>query len=289
MHEIGRREFAFMSLATVAAVAGCGTPGPPAVREPVARTTTARVANASLTLFDGDYSTGDFSQWWVQCKGYNDAGSNFPGSYSASIVDDPTYGRAARFEVRTGDVPPFGGGERAEVSGGDSTGGAEGQDRWYRFATKFDETFPGNHASLGWGLTNQWHGDTIRGTPPLNWSVSEQNGQWTLLADRQSRPDGYLGKVVLFSTPLNPGSWHDVQMHVLWSTSDSVGLVELWHNGVRQTFTDGSQTYRVRTLVPGTAAPSAYYKEGYYRQNGIGPTGIVYHSGFRSADTQAAL
>jgi hypothetical protein len=32
-----------------------------------------------------------------------------------------------------------------------------------------------------------------------------------------------------------------------------------------------------------------YYKEGYYRQNGIVPTGIVYHSAFRCAATQAAL
>ena len=38
------------------------------------------------------------------------------------------------------------------------TGGTEGQTFWYRFQTKFDATFPQNHASLGWGTTNQWHG-----------------------------------------------------------------------------------------------------------------------------------
>ncbi|HKP43751.1 polysaccharide lyase [Mycobacterium sp.] len=287
---IGRREFARLSLTMAAAIAsGCAAKPEAGTELPPITSTTAHILDASVASFVGDYSTGDFSQWWVQCKDYNGEGSSFPGSYSARIVADPSYGNAARFEVRTGDVAPFGGGERSEVSGGDSSGGVEGQVRWYRFATKFDPTFPSDHASLGWGLTNQWHGDSSAGTPPLNWSVSEQNGQWTLLADRQSSPGAYLGKVALFSTPLDVGSWHDVKMQVCWSTSDSAGFVELWHNGVRQTFTDGSQTYHLRTLVPSSAVPSVYYKEGYYRENGIAPTGIVYHAAFRCAATEAAL
>lgn len=285
---IGRREFARLSLATAAAVVGgCAAKSEAGPESPAA--TTAHLVDASEGFFVGDYSTGDFSQWQVQCKGYNGEGSSFPGSYSARIVADPSYGRAAHFEVRTGDVPPFGGGERSEVAGDESSGGSEGQVGWYRFATKFDETFPSNHASLGWGLTNQWHGDADRGTPPISWSVGEQNDQWTLIIDRQSSPGDYLGKVALFSTPLNVGSWHDVKMQIGWSTSDTIGFVQLWLNGVRQTFSDGSQTYHVRTLVPGGGAPTVYYKEGYYRKNGIGPTGIVYHAGFRRAATEAAV
>lgn len=290
---IDRREFGRLSLTVAAAMAGgcaaqprAAPPSVPSTEIPII--TNTGILNAGLAYFDGDYSTGDFSQWWVQCKNYNGNGNAFPGSYSASIVGDASFGRAARFEVRTGDVPPFGGGERSEVSGGSSSGGREGDVRWYRFATKFDQSFPDNHADLGWGLTNQWHGETLDGSPPISWSVSEQNGQWTLVAERQSRPADYLGTVVVFSTPLDAGSWHDVTMRIGWSVSESGGFVELWHNGVRQTFTDGSQTYRVRTLVP-TAAPSVYYKEGYYRDNGIAPTGVVYHSGFRCAATQEAL
>ncbi|MFN8228085.1 MAG: polysaccharide lyase [Mycobacterium sp.] len=284
---LGRRDFARMSLALATGIVGSCAARPTAGTPPAV--TSAGVRPTSLESFDGDYSTGDFSQWWVQCKGYNGEGSAFPGSYSAGVVPDAQTGHAARFEVRTGDVAPFGGGERSEVSGGDSSGGVEGQVRWYRLATKFDPSFPDDHASLGWGLTNQWHGGSNFSTPPLNWSVSHQDGQWTLLADRQSSAGDSIGQIALFNTPLAPGTWHDVQMQIGWSASDSVGFVELWHNGVRQQFTDGSQTYRVRTLVPGGPAPSVYYKEGYYRQNGIAPTGVVYHAGFRCAPTQAAL
>jgi hypothetical protein len=74
--------------------------------------------------------------------------------------------------------------------------------------------------------------------------------------------------------------WHDVTMQINWSASDSVGFVRLWLNGVRQNFVNGSDTYYVRTLIPGTR--TVYYKEGYYRK-AMQPTGIVYHTGFRVA------
>jgi hypothetical protein len=76
-------------------------------------------------------------------------------------------------------------------------------------------------------------------------------------------------------------------MRVTWSASDSIGSVELWHDGVLQTLTNGQTEYNVRTLTPGGGG--VYYKEGYYRQAGIAPTGVVYHAGFRVASTQAAL
>ena len=75
-------------------------------------------------------------------------------------------------------------------------------------------------------------------------------------------------------------------MQIHWSTSDDKGWIRLWLNGIRQTFLNGADTYFVRTLVPGATA--VYYKEGKY-QPIQPPTGIVYHTGFRSADSEAAL
>ncbi|AXK73911.1 hypothetical protein DXK33_00940 [Mycolicibacterium neoaurum] len=235
------------------------------------------------TLFVGDYSTGDFSQWpTVQVKGYNDSGGDFVPDYSARVVPDAVKGRAARFEVRPGDKPPFGGGERAEVQGGSGTGGVEGQTCWYQFSTKFDVSFPLNHADLGWGVTNQWHA-YAGGSPPVSWTVDMENGQWSLTIEKQAAPGAYLEQFSIFDTPLDVGQWHDVAMQIHWSSSDDDGWIRLWHNGARQDFRDGSDTFQVRTLIPGASA--VYYKEGMYREPSDS-TDIVYHSGFRSSDAE---
>jgi hypothetical protein len=245
-------------------------------------------ADAASRLFTGDYATGDFSQWpTVQTRDYNNSGKDYVPTYSASIVQDKVKGNVARFEVRPGDVPPFGGGERSEVQGDYATaGGVEGQTRWYRFSTKFDPSFPLNHADLGGAVTNQWHANSSSGSPPVGWTVDKKNGYWSLTIEQQSAPGAYLQTFSIFDTPLNVGQWHDVTMQINWSTSDDTGWVRLWLNGIRQTFVNGADTYFVRTLIPGAAA--VYYKEGIYR----GPTAstdIVYHTGFQSADSEAGL
>lgn len=244
------------------------------------------IARPESPLFVGDYSTGNFSQWpTVQIRGYNDSANDYTPTSSARIVQDPVRGSVARFEVRPGDVPPFGGGERAEVQGDTTTGGVEGQTRWYRFSTKFDTSFPLNHADLGWAVTNQWH-SLAGGSPPVSWTTSMKNGCWSLTIERQSAPGVYLGQMSIFDTPLDVGQWHDVIMEINWSASDSEGWIRLWLNGIRQSFTDGSTTYVVRTLIPGTN--EVYYKEGMYRKP-TAATDIVYHTGFRSADSESGL
>jgi len=243
-------------------------------------------APAAPACLVGDYSTGDFSQWpSVQNRDYNGDGKDYVPTYSASIVNDATHGNAARFEVRSGDVPPFGGGERSEVGANTDTGGTEGQIMWYQFATKFDPSFPQNHADLGWGLTNQFRAaDAESGSPPVGWYVDQRNGYWSLVLHKQSRPGVYLQIFSIFDTPLDVGTWHDVTMQVRWSTSDTEGWIRLWLNGKRQTFVNGSDTYYVRTRVPGTG--SVYYKEGYYRAP-MKPTGVVFHTGFRCGTDEA--
>lgn len=243
--------------------------------------------NASAApLFIGDYSTGDFSQWpTVQARGYNDSASDYVPTYSARVVQDPDKGQVARYEVRPGDVPPFGGGERSEVQGGTVSGGVEGQTRWYRFSTRFDHSYPANHADLGWAVTNQWHA-YAGGSPPVSWTTSMKNGYWSLTIEKQSAPDEYLGQLSIFDTPLVVGQWHDVMMAIHWSSSDDRGWVRLWLNGIQQTLANGDDTYFVRTLIPGTT--EVYYKEGVYREP-TSSTDIVYHTGFRAAASALAL
>ena len=76
------------------------------------------------------------------------------------------------------------------------TGGTEGQTRWYEFSTKFDPTFPQNHADLGWGVTNGWHPDSGTGSGPFQWSVGTKNGYWSLIIQKQSSPGVYLANLL---------------------------------------------------------------------------------------------
>jgi len=267
------------------------TPSPTTTTNPPTPTSSTPIPTSPTSvpaarLFNGDYSTGNFAQWQtVQTKYYNSSGANYQPAYPATIVSDPQKGNAGRFEVRSGDVPNFGGGERSEVSADSQSGGTEGQTRWYQFSTRFDPTFPQNHADLGWGVTNQWHSNSSTGSPPVAWIVNARNGYWSLFIQRQSSPGTYLNTFSIFDVPLGT-DWRDVKMQVNWSPSDTAGWIRLWLNGVRQTFVDGTDTYYVRTMIPGTT--SIYYKEGYYRQ-AMRPTGIVYHSGFRSATEEGGL
>ena len=192
------------------------------------------VAKAAALLFAGDYSTGDFSQWpSVQNRGYNGDGVHYVPTYSATVVDDPAKGKAARFEVRSGDVTEVDGAERSDVGSNESvTGGTEGQTRWYQFSTKFDPTFPQNHADLGWGVTNGWHPDSSTGSSPFHWTVDQRNGYWSLTIEKQSAPGTYLQTFSIFDTPLNVGQWHDMKMQIHFSTSDTTGWIRLWLGGV---------------------------------------------------------
>ena len=242
-------------------------------------------------MFVGDYSTGDFSQWDViQNKDINAPSSGWPaaGNYSAQIVEDPERGYVARFELRSGDRPSFDASnvDRSEVNALEgTTGGGEGDLRWYSFSVKFDPTFPEDTG--GWGvLTNQWHADVSVAAPPV--AFYAVGDKWQLIASPQSSPGVYLGNKVLWETPIALGEWHDVKMAINFSSSDGTGYVQVWQNGVRQQLTNGSDTYQIRTLIPGYADPKTYYKEGIYR-DALPSTAVVYHAGFRSATDETGV
>lgn len=258
-------------------------------------------------MFIGDYLTGDLSQWdSVQNVDYNSTGvgyqpklhTNADGQtyYPIQVVDDAVYGKAARFEVHGGDYPGFVSGDRSEVGDNgqhDQTG--EGVTRWYRFAFKLDPTFPADHTYPNWCVLNQWH-MTTNGSPPFGFSCGEA-GYITLVVAPQSSPMNFLSNNgAIWKTPYANGTWHEFKMCVTFSADDKIGQIQLWHNGVRQTFIGdngygsgiGTDTYHVRTLVPG-AGGSTFYKEGYYRAQNITAPGVVYHARMRAAATEDGL
>ncbi len=263
---------ALIALAAMPALAG------PAAAAPA---TSGPLAIPGNTIWAGDYETGNTSQWH---------GCQRSGSWSinvqSSFVREGNY--AARYELRDGDTP-IDANERSECQR--STGEVEGSDRWYSWSTYLDPSFPVSNGS-GWATFTQWH-TTGPSSPPVGFFL--EGGKIVLKLQRQSVPGTFIGTINPWGIDLasNRGKWLDFAMHIKWSGSDSVGSIELWLNGVKQTMNWplggsastygglGTSVLRARTLVPGYGA---YFKHGYYRAVGLSGTAIIYQDGFRVTD-----
>lgn len=254
-------------------------------------------------LYTADYSTGDCSQW-VQMynkllTGGVDFPSKYPGGYPvAAVSEDKDCGYVARFEVRDGDSG-ITENDRSEVATRDVSGYAgaghapAGSTRWYAFSVKFDPSFPTDHGG-SWCVTNQWHDDINGYSPTVSWGfVAPGNptftdvGYWQLVWQKQDADHAYLSVVPILEVPISLGQWHDIKMQVRWSSDDVVGFVKVWLNGVAKTLRGGSTTFTGRTMIPGGAA--IHYAEGIYRDATVDETFVVYHTGFRMADTEDSL
>lgn len=219
----------------------------------------------STVVYVGDYETGNFTQW-SNCQNVylNGPCSNIdPARYSATIVSggEQRQGQyAARYEVRNGDIPNFGGGERSESRAPSAANVVEGDERWYEFSLKFDQNFP--NPTGGWFIVMQWHAGS--GSPPLALEVSKSG----VLELRNNRT----GTQVHPIGPIKRGQWTDYVIHAKFSNSSSTGYVEAWENGVKKV---------QRTSHTTMASSSNYLKMGIYRDQNDSQTHVVYQDGLR--------
>ena len=238
--------------------------GPSVVPGPDGGSSSA-VPVGSRVVFTGDYETGNFGQWG-NCQSVIQNGScgRYPGNhYSLRLVSDggQRQGKyAARFEIRNGDVPNFGGGERTEVASSGAAGAKEGDERWFEWSMKFEDGFP---ATTGWGLiVMQWH-DASNSSPPLALHITGGGGI-QIGGDGVPHQKKTLG-------PIRRG-WVDYVLHVKFSRSAATGFVEGWENGVKTVARYNRATMRVG---------DNYLKMGLYRDSSNSSTQIVYQDGLR--------
>jgi hypothetical protein len=227
----------------------------------------ATAPTGSRVVFTGDYETGNANQWKTcQNRTYNGNCSGYKGSYyGLKIVGggEAHQGKyAARYEVRNGDVPSFGGGERSEVSQSGAASVKEGDERYYQFSLKFDQTFQNPTSSFF--IVMQWHGNGSTGSPPLALMVN-RSGQLQLTNNATNKNTSTIGAV-------QKGAWVDYVLHVKFSRSASVGFAEVYQDG--------------RLVVPKHSRPtmsssSSYLKQGIYRSASETSTAVVYEDGLR--------
>jgi hypothetical protein len=242
-------------------------------------TTTPAPLPGRRVVFVGDYEPGNLSQWEnCQTRNYNgDCGSStrIGPAPNIAILGAPFAhqgGFAARFTVRDGDVPPFGGGERSEVAS--TVPGAitnSGDERWYAWSMYFPPGFR-NPVNDVWFIVMQWHGND-NNSPPLAINIGPQ-GTVDIGGDGVPHPKRTLG-------PVRRGQWVDYTLHVLFSSDPRVGYVEGWENGVQTV----PKTFRATDSGTGT-----YLKQGIYRDPRDTTTSEVWHDGLTvSAPANAPL
>lgn len=209
--------------------------------------------------WQGNFETGDISQWDLVQRVASDR-----ITISQDQVREGNY--SARFEVRPGDnigdTAP-----RAEL--GAFLGEHENEERYYRWYTYFDPSFPTSYKNSFVTFT-QWRA----------MDESDDLTSFMVWGDKiQLRQEG-----TRWSAPLVKGVWHEFIYHVKWSPDPDVGFVELWYDGELV-----MEKNHVNTMSgePGAGVQN-YVKQGLYKADEI-PTGVVYHDGFVTGDSFAAV
>lgn len=240
-------------------------PGEPSSGTQASSGTNSGVPVGGKVVFVGDYETGDAGQWKTcQSRDFNGScPTDQSGFYGMQVLGGGQQRQgnyAARYELRDGDVPEFGGGERAEVSMSDGARVYEGDERWYEFSLKFDQGFTNPTSSFF--IVMQWHsGD---GSPPMALMVN-RSGELQLTNNATNAATTTIGTV-------RRGEWVDYVLHVKFSNSASVGWAEVHQNGALAVPRHSRATM---------SSDSSYLKQGIYRSSSESSTAVVWQDGLR--------
>lgn len=245
-----------MRRAALLAAAGGGLDTEPAGPNPVFRT----------SFEPGNFTEFQSCQWLNR----NDGCQSYDGSsdYSATVVELGDRPDVARFEVRNGDIPPFGGGERAEIADPSGTLINVGDEIWYGLDVMFPADFPTPASGSGWHIIFQWHSSTQGvGGPPLTLDVANDGRLY--LANENEAPAWQWTEI----GPIVRGEWVRYVIHVMASPDPAVGFGEVWQDGELVL-----PRHSRRTMMD---TAHHYLKMGVYRDPANTATSVVYFDNFR--------
>lgn len=220
-------------------------------------------------VFADSFESGDFTAWGgCQWKGRNDDCQLYNGTsdYSATVVADGDRPQVARFEVRDGDVPPFGGGERSEITAPGVADVVANDERWISWDMFLDPDFP-PPSTGNFFLVWQWHHTASdSGSPPVCLDINDAGHMIFANNDLSGYTRTDLGPIVT-------GVWRHYNVHVIFNEDPDLGLAEIWIDGALQ-----SSLHRP-TMVVGD--PGCYFKMGLYRDVEETATAIIMHDNLR--------
>ncbi|MFB6454559.1 heparin lyase I family protein [Chitinophaga sp. Hz27] len=219
---------------------------------------TGNKAHTESLLFNGDAALGAANVWKVL---------NFEGNGTITVDTDAVYGQVWKFYKPAGS-------HRTEGHGAKNFQAAEGDDIYIGWRSKL--IIPANQNT---NAVFQWK--AFGSTQPMlqNYPIVLSTNSSNVFHLMHYAP-GKIGTEV-WNTPLSSGVWNSMVMHLKVSRDSSIGFIEFWYNGVKQTLVNGTQRYYGRTLDADYCDP----KFGVY---GGDPADITnYVQGIKIASTYA--
>jgi hypothetical protein len=90
---------------------------------------------------------------------------------------------------------------------------------------------------------------------------------------------GFLGATKLWTADFTKGVWHQIAIHVLWSTNAQTGSVDVWF--------DGQQVVTAAKAKTKADANTLFFQTGLHRKDPAEFTEVIYFDDFIEADNQA--
>jgi hypothetical protein len=176
-----------------------------------------------------------------------------------------------KLKVKDSDVSPctYTSNPRAQV---EKTGlFAEGSERWIGHSTFFPANFPTIGTSHWLIFSSYGFRAPYNGSAPGKFRVRSGTSDVIEYArDERTNHDA------IWRSTITKGTWTDLVVHVKFSTNASVGFVEVYKNGVRQTMLNGSTRYYYATLKP-TQTGAGSWNLSHYRSRGAAPDITLWH------------
>lgn len=267
---------------------------------PSAGATAPVVTPANELVQVWDYEDGTIIPPWTEIHALRGLDSTDPkGPQIAVVSSDPApfpgTTRSAQFNVRPGDTGWGGtsGTLRSEVrtselesgSARDANGNririAEGHDQWWAWPTYFRSDFDWDERNQ-FLIFTQWHQTKNSGNPNIHlWSDVNEHFMLDVRGGTGGQTSGDAQYVSTYDLgPLVLGAWNTFKVHIVWSTDPTVGLVEIWHNGVKV------HSHKDATLYVGQ---SIYIKQGIYSAAGTTRQHFITHGPLALGTSEAAV
>ncbi|WP_236652695.1 heparin lyase I family protein [Chitinophaga vietnamensis] len=215
----------------------------------------ARPESTASVLFNGDAALGASNVW---------KDINIEGSGAVTTITDETGTLCWKFQKPAGS-------HRTEGHGAKNYQAADGDEIYIGWTCKlYIPTTVKTEAVFQW---KSYPTGTTANHPIM---LHTQNGK----LDLQYFDINHVAYVP-WSIPLSSGTWQQFVLRMKLSYDATVGYIELWYNGVKQTLSNGSQRYYCRTMDADFCDP----KWGVYGGDTASITNIV--KGIRIGATYA--